>query len=115
VADLVTAALICLLGVLLLGWSGPRAPGRTLLVRDRSGHVLRVELAQPRTLRVEGLDGETIVEIAGGAARFVSSPCPHKTCVARGAISRSGEWIACVPNGVFATVKGETEYDGVTP
>ena len=114
-ADLVTAALVCLLGILLLGWSEPRVPGRALLVRDPSGRVLQVGLAEARSLSVEGLDGETIIEIASGAARFVASPCPHKTCVARGAICRSGEWIACVPNGVFVTVKGETEYDGVTP
>jgi len=114
-ADVVAAGLICLLGVFLLGWSGSHALGRTLLVRDASGDVIALELADARTLSVEGLKGDTVIEIARGAARFVSSPCPHKTCIKRGTISRSGEWIACVPNGIFATVKGETEYDGVTP
>jgi hypothetical protein len=76
---------------------------------------------QNRTMRVPGYDGETVIEISQGTARVLASPCPHKLCIGRGAISKRGEWIACVPNGVFARVTGEggeveeERYDRITP
>ena len=115
VADIVAAGLVTVVGLCLIGWPGERSPGKTLVVRDRAGQVLELSLREERTLRVAGIEGDTIIEIADGGARFVSSPCPHRICVERGGISRSGEWIACVPNGVFASVTGEADYDGVTP
>jgi hypothetical protein len=114
-ADVVAAGLICLAGAALIGWPGSRTQGSTLLVRDPAGNVLKLSLREDRTVGVAGLAGETTIEIANGSARFTSSPCPHKTCVERGAVSRSGEWIACVPNGIIATVTGEADYDGITP
>jgi hypothetical protein len=62
-----------------------------------------------RTERVEipGPLGRTVVELSGGAARVVSSPCTNKTCIAAGAIHRRGQWVACLPNGVSLTIEGE--------
>lgn len=62
------------------------------------------------TYSFRGLLGDTKVEIADGAARVVSSPCPNKTCVQQGAISRPGQWIACLPNGVIVYIEN-TDYD----
>jgi hypothetical protein len=67
-----------------------------------------------RTERVEipGPLGRTVVELSGGGARVISSPCTNKTCIASGFIHRRGQWVACLPNGVSLTIEGEnTEPD----
>ena len=58
------------------------------------------------TVRVPGPLGETVVEIKDGAVRVVSSPCPEKICIKTGRISKPGQWIACLPNRVFISIRG---------
>jgi hypothetical protein len=61
----------------------------------------------PRTtLRVPGPLGETVVVIEDGTVRVTSSPCPEKICVKTGRISKPGQWIACLPNRVFISIRG---------
>ena len=57
-------------------------------------------------LRVPGPLGETVVEIEDGSVRVISSPCPEKICVKTGRISKPGQWIACLPNRVFISIRG---------
>jgi hypothetical protein len=59
------------------------------------------------TVRVPGPLGETLVEIADGAVRIISSPCPEKICIKTGRISKPGQWIACLPNRVFISIRGK--------
>jgi len=58
------------------------------------------------TVRVPGPLGATVVEIADGAVRVISSPCPEKICIKTGRISKPGQWIACLPNRVFISIRG---------
>jgi hypothetical protein len=55
---------------------------------------------------VPGPLGDTVVELSGGRARVVSSPCANQTCVSSGAIHSAGQWVACLPNRVFVSVEG---------
>lgn len=50
--------------------------------------------------------GDTLVEISGGQARVVSSPCRNQTCVAMPPVRRHGQWTACLPNQVMISVDG---------
>jgi hypothetical protein len=61
-----------------------------------------------RRVSVPGPLGDTVVEIAEGSARVLSSPCAEKTCVKSGRISRPGQWIACLPNRVFVEIRGRS-------
>jgi hypothetical protein len=63
-------------------------------------------LGEDRVVSVRGPLGDTIVEIRGGQARVLSSPCAEKICVRSGAIARPGQWIACLPNRVFLDIQG---------
>jgi hypothetical protein len=63
-------------------------------------------LDQDRTLSVRGPLGDTVVELRGGQARVLSSPCAEKICVRTGPIARPGQWIACLPNRVFLDIQG---------
>jgi hypothetical protein len=38
--------------------------------------------------------------------QVISSPCPEKICVKTGRISKPGQWIACLPNRVFISIRG---------
>jgi hypothetical protein len=82
--------------------------------RDRAGDVV-VEasgtqwiypLDVDRREAVTGPLGDTIVVIRGGMASVEDSPCPDKLCVHMPAISKPGQWIACLPNKVFVRVRG---------
>jgi hypothetical protein len=58
------------------------------------------------TFVASGPLGDTVVEIHGGKARILSSPCANQTCVAAGHIQSQGQWVACLPNGVFLSIEG---------
>ncbi len=66
-------------------------------------------LDSPRTLSIPGPLGDTVVQIAGGRVRVLSSPCKNKICIQSGAIARPGQWIACLPNRVFVEIRGRSQ------
>jgi len=69
------------------------------------------------TVSVSGPLGDTVIEIRGGAARVVSSPCQDQTCVVMGAARLPGQWSACLPNRVMLYVsargRGGAGHGGV--
>ncbi|MDR2921932.1 MAG: NusG domain II-containing protein [Treponema sp.] len=62
---------------------------------------------------VSGPLGDTIVEVGGGAARIVSSPCVNQTCVSAGFIHAPGQWAACLPNRVMVYIDEGGENSNV--
>ncbi len=66
-------------------------------------------LKENRRLEVEGPLGRTVVLIHDGSVQIEDSPCPNKTCVAAGAISQPGQWVACMPNQVFVSIEGASD------
>ena len=70
-------------------------------------------LSPDREVPVAGPLGTTLVEIRAKAVRIEDSPCPNKTCIAAGAISSPGQWLACLPNRVFVRVEGGRTDEGV--
>ncbi|TVR67242.1 MAG: NusG domain II-containing protein [Spirochaetaceae bacterium] len=99
---LVAAGVIVAFSLLALERSGP--PVTVEIRSDRGDRVYA--LAEDRTITVSGPLGDTILEIRDGAVRFVDSPCRDRICVAAGELSATGQWAACLPNRVFATVTG---------
>ena len=77
----------------------------------------RFDLHAPRVVRAPGPLGATEVEIADGAARILSSPCPHRFCVQRGWVRQAGQVSVCVPNRVILEIAGRpsaSRLDGVS-
>jgi hypothetical protein len=64
-------------------------------------------LSRETRLEIPGPLGLTEVQIHGGGARVVSSPCVNQSCVAAGLIHRRGQWAACLPNGVLLSIEAE--------
>lgn len=105
-------ALVTLVWLLQRLWL-PITPGEQ--VRIRAPGLERIVPFQHDTeLRVDGNLGPSRLRIADGGIRFVASPCPTQACVHGGAISRQGESLFCLPNGVSVQVlKGDPGYDSL--
>lgn len=96
---------------LLLGPAARLAAGlvpaaSTATISGPSGSTT-VSLKEDTVVRVAGSSGPVIVVVREGTVRVSESACPDKVCVRSGAISRPGEAIVCVPNGVSVRIGGE--------
>jgi hypothetical protein len=75
--------------------------------------TVSIPLDHDQRLPIQGPLGTTIIEIRDGKVRFVESPCRGKQCVHAGWLQHSGDFAACLPNGVSITVSGGTGYDSI--
>jgi hypothetical protein len=82
-------------------------PANFLLIRTGSNTPVTEALGPDRMLHINGLLGESIVEINNGRTRFVSSPCIGQVCVHSGWLSKAGGFIACLPNRISLTLVGQ--------
>ena len=60
-------------------------------------------------LTLNGPVGETDILIQDGTVRVVRSPGKEQLCVNKGTISRSGEWLICLPNQIFVLISTDTD------
>jgi len=80
--------------------------GRVVVIEVNGELVGNFSLEEDRFIPVNGKLGTTGVEIVGNGVRVLDSPCPHKLCVKSGTISKSGETLVCLPNGVVIRIEG---------
>lgn len=59
------------------------------------------------TITVQGVIGESFVEVDGETVRMIDSACPDKLCVHMGAKSQIGDAIVCLPNRVVIKIKSD--------
>lgn len=115
-ADVGVTAGAIIAGILVAASPRPGAPhGDAVIIKSIRDSTSVVSLSDERTLVVRGALGETVVRVSSGHVEFLSSPCPHKTCVERGRAASDGDYIVCVPNGVSARVVGRSDFDAVVP
>lgn len=67
------------------------------------------KLDQDNIIDVQGLKGKTRIKIKDGKVRITESACPLKICIKNGAISHTGEYLVCLPNGIIVSIKGKDE------
>ncbi|MFC1657694.1 NusG domain II-containing protein [Candidatus Moduliflexota bacterium] len=89
---------------LKLGSTGGK--GATVEVEVSGRRVLTIDRREAGLYTVEGPLGHTQVEIRGGEARIVSSPCPLKLCRRAGWIGSAGGMVVCLPNEVVVRLPG---------
>jgi hypothetical protein len=61
---------------------------------------------EKREVDVPTAIGTVKLEIGGGGARVVSSPCPNKLCVKTGTVRHSHEEIVCLPAQLLLVLEG---------
>ena len=71
--------------------------------------VFVAPLDKDRQVELKGPLGVTVLEIKGGAARIVSSPCTKKICIHMGEARRNGDLLACVPNHLVISIEGNRD------
>jgi len=133
-SDLILACLIVLAALafpLAQRLAGPRTYGLSSVE-----HSVIVEVSGKKTHAIpfSGVSGSSIIRIPAGdgseatievletgKARVTDSPCPDKTCVRTGWISRPGQAIVCLPNRIVVRIEGsatgrnlESCFDAVT-
>ena len=55
---------------------------------------------QNKEIKVKGSDGNLLLSAQDGKMSVKESSCKHKTCVKTGTISKSGEYLVCIPNRI---------------
>jgi hypothetical protein len=107
--DIVLMAGLVAAGIALVSLNPSDAGvGRTALIKSLGRETFSVNLDRSRRIAVEGPLGTTTIEVGEGTVSIVESPCPHQLCIRKGGISHTGDWVACIPNGVVVSV-------GITP
>jgi len=86
-------------------------PAAAVLVVASGGQEWIYPLSQDREVEVQGILGITSIHIGNGTAHIEDSPCTNKTCVASPPIRNTGDWSACLPNGVFIRIEGSEGDD----
>lgn len=105
---------VALLPFLYITYWGASQQGDTLQVMVNGKETRTISLHEDQHLTVQGPLGESVIDIHGGKARFVSSPCRGKQCVRTGWLGQGGEFAACLPNRVsIAVIAQEQRYDSI--
>lgn len=78
-----------------------RGNGSTVVITENGKEVYSVSLYENRTIR---LDGNTVV-IKNGSVFVSEADCKNQICVNHKPVSKCGESIVCLPNGVVAEVR----------
>lgn len=100
------AVLLCALLLMLLLARGGGAEHAQVTVSQNGATVWQAPLnGTESTFAVAG-DYPLTVAVSGGKVWIAESTCPGGDCVARGAISRPGESIVCLPARVTVAITG---------
>ncbi|WP_189340909.1 NusG domain II-containing protein [Candidatus Methylopumilus planktonicus] len=71
-------------------------------------------LFQDKKISLVGREGESMIEIKNGQARFKHAPCKNQYCVQQGWISFTGQILICIPNEISIEILGKTKaYDSL--
>lgn len=112
-ADFVILILNIAVIVLLSFYVYSENRGEATVLIEAEGDEWIFPLGEDRIEHIHGIMGDTIVEISDGRVRIADSPCPDKLCVQMGWLENNNDWAACLPNGVFILVEGETEHEEI--
>jgi hypothetical protein len=88
-----------------IGVYGNRSSAARLVIQGREGRWV-YPLERSARVDIAGPLGTTTVELQDKRVRVLASPCANQSCIASGVIHRRGQWLACLPNGVFVSVEG---------
>ncbi len=86
----------------------------TAAIIQAPGQTATVELGGEGQLDVDGAIGTSTIAWDERGIRFLSSPCKAKHCVHTGWLTRAGQVVACLPNGITIELRnGGLRYDAI--
>ncbi len=102
-------AVVLIAGLIFALTTAMKSAGSTVLITLNGPTYAEVPLSENAEIDVDGL---LTVVIDGGEVYVCESTCPDGLCEGMGKISKSGESIVCLPNGVVVKITSdEPEYD----
>ncbi|MDE7226904.1 MAG: NusG domain II-containing protein [Treponemataceae bacterium] len=109
------AAYLAAIAASLFLLRGARTGTPLLVVNTPDGEFV-YPLDTDRTIPAAGALGMSTLVIRDGRASFAQSPCPNKDCLRAAAISRTGEWAACLPNRILIRIESAARpaFDAMT-
>ena len=107
--DLILTGVLLLVAILLFvlmrsAQERNTGSGAAAVVSIDGVEVARYPLNKNGTFSLNG--GSNILIVENGEAWVSEANCPDKICMGMGKISRSGDFIACLPNRVIIVVEG---------
>lgn len=88
-------------------------PGATAVIEQNGKKIYELDLNENTSLILEdGQGGSNTITIANGTIAVTDANCPDLVCVHTGAISHTGEIIACLPHTLIITI---SETDPLKP
>ncbi len=88
--------------------------GNVVQVNFQGNTYGNFSLFQDKKISLIGKEGESIIEIKEGRARFKSAPCKNQYCVQQGWIHLTGQMLICIPNEVSIEILGKSKvYDSL--
>ena len=108
--DIAVVVALLALVVLTLVFVFLPAKGREAEIYLDGERIMTVSLDDDREIKIDHM---TII-VEKGTIRVVDVDCPDKICQARGAISKAGQTIVCVPNRIVIKIAGKSEVEAIT-
>jgi len=88
--------------------------GDNLIIKSDDEVIHNIKLPHHGEINVSSDSGEVIIEIAGGRARIISSPCQNQICVRQGYIRPGSPPLVCLPERVIVDITAENKnYDAL--
>ena len=112
--DVILILAILLISFFLIKISGGKNNGKVIV--QANGKKFEYSLQNEGIFTVQGATGKTSFEISDCKVRIIDSPCPNKTCVARGWANS----VVCLPNKVFVLIENtkkaenEMQFDAIS-
>lgn len=107
VADFSLIAVLMILAAVVFLFQSAGEDGEAVLIKRNGELIKSVSLTQDIEYNVDGL---LTVVVESGSVRVENAVCRDKLCEHMGGISKSGEIIVCLPNGITVEIVGG-EYD----
>ena len=108
--DLILLIAIVLIATVLIFVENCRKSAGSTVIITLNGSTY-AEASLPANVEID-VDGLLTVVIEDGEVWVIDSTCPDGLCEGMGRISRSGESIVCLPNGIVVKITSdEPEYD----
>ncbi len=90
----------------------PAATDGVVEITANGTHYGTFPLDTSRTFTVETANGgKNTIHIENGQAWVTGASCPDRLCERQGAVSRRGETVVCLPNGLVLTVRDGKQGD----
>ena len=88
------------------------ADSAVALVYYENDVILRIDMTINETYKVDGYNGEVVIEVHDGSVRVIKETSPLNICSKQGFISKTNEAIYCLPNKIIIKLESD-EYDTI--